>query len=210
MNRNGAEQGYSHSRLWLNNYLKTINHWNIENYDERFHIIQDRFLKIWKYPDVDIPVSENTVEENIFNAESPTNKKLEYFIFEDNKIEESAIAFMYSYVIKSLFERNPELLIDNQDILKITKKEEDFRYPGEVLNGYFIEYNNDSRSKFYTLKNLLELFNLEDELIIKYADNDEVKKPSRFSIRREFGNSYYLKLKILNYSLMLIQQRITG
>lgn len=186
MNRQGAEQGYNFSRLWLNNYLKTIDNWNIKNFNERLNLIDSRFLKIWGYPDVTIPVSENTLEQNIFDAESPTNKKLEYFIFEDSKVEENAIAGMYSYVIKSLFQRNPQLLIDNQDILKITRNNDDFRYPGEIINGYLIEYNNDSKSKFYTLKKLLELFNLEDELLIKYADNDNNDVPNRFSVRKEF------------------------
>lgn len=191
MNRQGAEQGYNFSRLWLNDYLKTIDNWSIENYNERFNLIDNRFLKIWKYPDVTIPVSENTVEQNIFDAESPTNKKLEYFIFEDSKVEESAIAVMYSYVIKSLFQRNPQLLIDNQEILKMTRNNDDFRYPGEITNGYFIEYNIDSKSKFYTLKKLLELFNLEDELNIKYADNDNKNIPNRFSVRKEFWKQLF-------------------
>ena len=80
MNKQGAEQGYIYSRLWLNDYLKTIDNWTVASYNERFDLIYNRFLKIWEYPDVEIPVSENTVEQNIYNAESPRHKKLEYFI----------------------------------------------------------------------------------------------------------------------------------
>ena len=81
MNNNGGEEGYIYSRLWLNDYLKTINNWDIVSFNERFDIIYDRFLKIWRYPDIEIPVLETSEEENIFTIESPTNKKLEYFIF---------------------------------------------------------------------------------------------------------------------------------
>lgn len=186
MNKGGAEQGYNFSRLWLNNYLKTIDSWNVANYNERLSLIYNRFINIWQYPDIVIPVSDNSDEQNIFDAESPTYKKLEYFIFENTKIEESAIAMMYSYVIKSLFERNAQLLIDNQDVLKITRKEEDFRYPGLVANGYFIEYNIDSKSKFNALKGLLSLFELEDELLIKYEDSEKKDSQNRHSVRREF------------------------
>ncbi|MCH3881704.1 DUF4268 domain-containing protein [Tenacibaculum aquimarinum] len=184
MNIDGKEQGYEFSRLWLNTYLKSIDNWTIEKYNERFEIIYERFLQIWEYPKVIIPETNSNTEQNIFVADSPTNKKLEYFIFEDNKVEESHIAGMYDHVIKSLFKKNTQLLINNQDILKISKNEDDFRASGEVLNGYFIEYNVESRSKFNILKRLLTLFELEDELILKYKSEDI--EPSRFSIRKKY------------------------
>ena len=186
MNKDGGEQGYNFSRLWLNDYLKSINEWDIDNYNERFDLIYNRFLKIWGYPDIEVPVYDDNEEQNIFNAESPTHKKLEYFIFENDKIEERDIADMYYQVIKKLFEKNPQLLIDNQDILKITHNKEDFRSYGEILNGYYIEYNIDSKTKFNVLKKLLRLFNLEDELIIKYEYKENSESTNRFAVRREF------------------------
>ncbi|MCG8182399.1 DUF4268 domain-containing protein [Tenacibaculum piscium] len=184
MNTDDKEQGYQYSRLWLNSYLRTIENWDIDNYNKRFEIIYQRFLQIWEYPKSVIPETNNNVEQNIFVAEKPTNKKLEYFIFEDSKIEESHIANMYDHVIKSLFRKNTQLLINNQEILKITKNKEDFRTSSEVLNGYFIEYNTDSRTKFNTLKRLLSLFELQDELIIKYKSDET--EPSRFSFRKKY------------------------
>ncbi|WP_213521597.1 DUF4268 domain-containing protein [Nonlabens sp.] len=186
MNREGAEQGYNYSRLWLNNYLKSVDQWNIVNYNERFNLIFNRFLKIWEYPNVIIPVSENTEEQNLYNAESPTHKKLEYFIFENTKIDEEVIARMYFYVIEKLYEKNAQLLLEAKDIFKMTRLSSDFRAPQELLSGYFIESNIDSNSKFSTLKKLLTLFELEDELLIKYADSDKNKVPNRFGIRREY------------------------
>jgi uncharacterized protein with ParB-like and HNH nuclease domain len=184
MNTDGKEQGYQYSRLWLNSHLKSIDNWNIERYNERFEIIYKRFLQIWEYPKAEIPETNSTIEQNIFVAESPTNKKLDYFIFEDNKIEENVVANMYYHVIKSLYKRNTQLLLNNQDILKISRNKDDFRMSGEILNGYFIEYNIDSRTKFNILKRLLTLFELEDELIVKYRS--EETEPSRFSIRKKY------------------------
>jgi uncharacterized protein with ParB-like and HNH nuclease domain len=186
MNRQGAKQGYDFSRLWLNDYLKTVNSWNIVNYNDRFNLIYSRFLKIWEYPDVTIPVSENTEEQNLFNAESPTHKKLEYFIFENTKVDEEVIAQMYFYVIEKLYEKNAQLLLEAKDIFKITRNASDFRAPQELQSGYFIESNIDSNSKFSTLKKILPLYELEDELLIKYADGESGNLPNRFSIRKEF------------------------
>jgi uncharacterized protein with ParB-like and HNH nuclease domain len=186
MNKEGGEQGYTYSRLWLNDYLKTIDVWDIKRYNERFELIYDRFLKIWEYPDIDVPVYDNSEEQNIFDAESPTHKKLEYFIFEDEKFELRDIADMYYHVIKKLLKTHTHLLVNNQDILKITRNKEDFRSWGEISNGYFIEYNIDSETKFKVLKKILRLFKLEDELIIKYELNENTDSTNRFAVRREF------------------------
>jgi hypothetical protein len=186
MNRQGAEQGYDFSRLWLNDYLKSVDNWDISNYNERFDLIYNRFLKIWEYPNVTIPISDNSEAQNIFNAESPTHKKLEYFIFENTKVDEEVISQMYVYVIQKLYEKNPQLLLEATDIFKITRNADDFRTPQELDNGYFIESNLDSNSKFSSLKKLLNLFELEDELVIKYEDKESKDSQNRFAVRREF------------------------
>jgi hypothetical protein len=185
VNRQGAEQGYKYSRLWLNDYLKTTDSWDIANYNARFDLIYSRFLKIWEYPDVVIPVSENTDEQNLFNAESPTHKKLEYFIFENTKVDEEVIAQMYFYVIEKLYEKNAQLLLEAKDIFKITRNASDFRASQELQSGYFIESNIDSNSKFSTLKKLLPLFELEDELVVKYASSEK-DTSNRHIIRKKY------------------------
>lgn len=196
MNKDGNEQGYNYSRLWLNNYLKSIDHWNIENYEERQRIISDRFLKIWEYPSVVFIETEDTDEQNIFDAESPKNKKLSYFIFENNKIEEDKIAQMYFYVVRALFEKNSQLLVGSPDVFKITREISDFRAPQEVANGWFMESNIDSNSKFANLKRLLSLFEIEEELFIKFESTKEVDiEPNRFAVRKKFWNQLLPLLK---------------
>ncbi|SFT74868.1 Protein of unknown function [Lishizhenia tianjinensis] len=196
MNQNGGEQGYKFSRLWLNSYLNTISVWNVENYEKRFKIIAERFLSIWEYPNIELPIIENGTEVNFFDAEKPTHKKLEYFIFENTKIEESAIAQMYFYVVRKLYQRNPELLLAQNEVLKLTRNENDFRSPQSLINGYFIEANIDSNTKFNTLKKLLVSFELEDELIIKYSSEAEIdQKTSRFVIRRNFWKQLLPKIE---------------
>jgi uncharacterized protein with ParB-like and HNH nuclease domain len=185
MNNDGLEQGYAYSRLWLNNYLKSIEEWNMKTYDTRFEMIYDRFLNIWQIPEVDVSM-ENTEEDeqNIFDAEEPKHKKLEYFIFDNTKVETEIIAQMYFYVIRSLYEKNSQLLLNHPDIFKITRKTSDFRAAQEVINGWFIESNIDSNTKFATLKRLLSLFEMEEELLIKYKDNEAIANNSnRHSIR---------------------------
>lgn len=187
MNADGKEQGYQFSRLWLNTFLNSIHNWDISKYKERQYIIYERFLKIWEYPDIEITDDNESEEQNIFDAESPTHKRLEYFIFENTKVEEDTIAQMYFYVIRNLYEKNSQLLVSNQDLLKITRESSDFRAPHEVVNGWFIEANIDSNSKFGILKKALSLFEIEDELSIKYLTSSESEtKPNRLSIRKKY------------------------
>jgi len=187
MNNDEREQGYNYSRLWLNSYLKSLDTWSVSNYEERLNIIYERFLKIWEYPDVVIPESNDSEEQNIFDADSPRNKKLEYFIFENTRVEESIIAQMYLYIIKSLYQKNSQLLVNNQDFFKITRNASDFRSAQEIANGWFAEFNIDSNSKFSVLKRLLSLFEMEDELFIKFAsETEDGLEPTRFNIRKRY------------------------
>lgn len=187
MNQDGNEQGYIHSRLWLNSYLQKIDEWTIPHFEERFEIIYERFLKIWKLPEVLVFEEQSDEELNIFDAEKPTFKKLEYFIFEDNKVEEDAIAQMYFYVLRALFRKNSEVMVSGQYILKITRNQSDFREARELENGWFIESNIDSNSKFSILKKLLSLFELEEELIIKYQTGPvNSGEPGKANLHRKY------------------------
>ena len=187
MNQDGNEQGYIHSRLWLNSYLQKIEEWTIPHLEERFEIIYDRFLKIWKLPEVLVFEEQDDKELNIFDAEKPTFKKLEYFIFENNKVEEEAIAQMYFYVLRALFRKKSEVMVSGQTILKISRNQSDFREAKELENGWYFESNIDSNSKFSILKKLLSLYEMEEELIIKYqtgpVNNGE---PSKANLHRKF------------------------
>ena len=195
MNVNGGEQGYKYSKLWLNVFLNKIEFWNLSTYQERFNIIYERFLKIWEYPNIELPQLNLGEEQNIFDIESPTFKRLEYFIFEDTKVEEDIIARMYFYVLEKLYYRNTRLLLENQTDLKISRDDKDFRSPQEISNGYFIESNIDSATKFNILKKLLKLYEIEDELIIKFAEDKKNRKDSsRFELRKEFWAQLLKKL----------------
>jgi uncharacterized protein with ParB-like and HNH nuclease domain len=185
MNKDGGEQGYKFSRLWLNVYLNQIDNWNLDNYEERFGIIYNRFLDIWQYPDIEIPLEEDTSEFNITDIEDTSNRKLEYFIFEDTKVEEEAVSKMFYFILKKLYDKNPQLLLNNEGILKITRSSNEFTESLEIFNGYFIDPRANNNRKFRVLKDLLNLFELEDELTVKFVQN-ESKVKSRFEIRKSF------------------------
>ena len=187
MNLNDGEQGYLYSRMWLNDYLKSIDVWTTAEYLERQKLINDRFLKIWEYPDVDLSEFDIYDEENIFDVEDPTNKKLQYFIFENSKVDAYDITELYIYVINELFERSPQLLLnaDAGSYYKIQKEASNLRSAKYLKNGYYIECGMNSQNKFKILRKILTLFNIDD-LYVKLLPLDDVETSHRYTIRKSF------------------------
>ncbi len=173
MNIDGKEQGYKYSRLWLNRYLAEVDKWDKDTIEERFEIIKERFLSIWVFPDIDTEQDADFNEVNIFDAEEPTFKKLEYAIFFDQDLEISTISQLYSEVIKALFDLHPQTFFtsDLAEILSLTKNAKTCRQALPINETYFIESNLDSLGKFSRIKRALTVYDYEDELTIKYQDN---------------------------------------
>ncbi len=174
MNEEGKEQGYKFSRLWLNKHLSGLDKWDVEEIERRFNLISERFLKIWKVPDVEIGEELSEYEEtNIFDAEEPTFKKLEYAIFFDQKLETTQVTDLFGQVLRSLFDLNPEAFFSH-DIPKklgLTMNPDECSSALPLNDTYYVEKQLDSKTKFERLRFVLTALDLTDELFIKYADD---------------------------------------
>ena len=175
MNVDGKEQGYKYSRLWLNRYLVQIDKWGNNEIEKRFKIIEERFLRIWVLPDVDTEQDTDFNEVNIFDAEEPTFKKLEYVIFFDQKLDLSTVSKLYLEVIKTLFDLQPQTFFtsDLAEKLSLTKDPNTCRQALPINETYFVESNLDNKGKFERIKRVLTVFDFEDELTIKYREKEE-------------------------------------
>lgn len=168
--------GYKDSRLWLNKYLSIAKKWDKAEIERRFDILAERFLKIWQIPDIELEERNENNEVNIFEAEDPKFKKLEYAIFFDQKIEVNQVAKLYVEVFKQLFDLQPETFFttDLSEKITLTKspKEGNPRQAVKINDTYFIEGNLGNVDKFEKIKYALTIFDSEDELIIKYAEKE--------------------------------------
>ena len=173
--RNLDGAGYKDSRLWMNKYLSILDKWDKTEIERRFDLISERFLKIWEYPQIEIEPNGDNGELNIFEADDPKHKKLEYAIFFDQKIEVNQVAKLYVEVFKQLFELQPETFFtsDLGERISLTKNptEKGLRQAVPINDTYFIEANIDNMGKFDRIKQALTTFDFEDELTIKYAEN---------------------------------------
>jgi uncharacterized protein with ParB-like and HNH nuclease domain len=172
MNLDAREQGYVFSRLWLNRYLKDIDEWNLETYQERSRLLSERVLEIWRYPDMEIGDVAANEEVSIFEAEDPTGRKLEYAVFADERREITTFSDLYLTVMRELYVRNPEPFFTSslRERLRVTKVASDCRNAVELHGGYFIEGNLSSLAKFERIQEALTLFDAEDDLTIRYAN----------------------------------------
>lgn len=171
ININNGEQGYIYSKLWLNEYLKQIEEWNPKNIEERFDKIKERFLKVWKYPNVII--TNDNVEVDIFDADDPTGKKLEYIKFNGEEYNDiTDVSKLFSFILKYYYSEKEELFFTDeiQKVIKITtnKKELVSDYPIQLSDIYYAENTYSSDKKFDLIKKLIDIFDREDELLIKY------------------------------------------
>jgi hypothetical protein len=170
--RDLPEAGYKDSRLWLNKHLATLGKWDSSEIEQRFNIIAERFLKIWQYPELNVGDLEND-EINIFQAQDPTHKRLDYAVFLNQKIEVNQASQLYIEIIGQLFELQKETFFttDLSDRLGLTRNPSKvgLRRPFPINDVYFIETNIDSVGKFERIKYALTLLGLEDELSIKYS-----------------------------------------
>jgi uncharacterized protein with ParB-like and HNH nuclease domain len=173
MNKDGKQQGYNFSRLWLNQYLREIDTWDLETLKNRNQLLLERFFKIWEYPDINLEEDVDTDQDyTIYSSPDPRYKKLDYFIWRDEKIVTDEISKMYYHVIKSLFAENPSSFYhqDIKSILAATNNPEELRTAYQVSANYFIESNIDNNSKFRKLRALLTRVDCEEDLLINFSD----------------------------------------
>ena len=172
--RDLADAGYKDSRLWLNKYLSILDKWDKAEIERRFDLIAERVLKIWDIPNIIFDEQTDEDEVSIFDAEDPKFRKLEYAVFFDQKLEVTQVAKLYLEVFRQLFELQPETFFTTELGAKIglTKNptEGNPRQAVPINDTYFIEGNIDNISKFEKMKLALTIFDFEDELMIKYAE----------------------------------------
>ena len=173
--RDMKDAGYKDSRLWLNKDLARYDRWGKNEIEKRFDILSKRFLEIWQFPQLNNFVEDTNGEVNIFDADEPKHKKLEYAIFFDQKLNISQVSKLYSVVLQQLFDLQPETFFttDLAEKLNLTKKpsEKGIRQAIQLNENYYIEGNIDNIGKFEKIKHALTVYGFEDELIIKYQED---------------------------------------
>ncbi|MCY4000287.1 MAG: type I restriction enzyme HsdR N-terminal domain-containing protein [Bacteroidetes bacterium] len=127
----------------------------------------------------------NTNEElNLFEIKKVTYTKLDYFRFENEKID-GTWADMYVHVLDKLCQR------DYSKLLNISRKHKGFKitnessiskqwqHPRKIQPGYYIKTGYSTKQKVGYLEEVLKSFNMKDSLYVKLQGKEvKIKAPS--------------------------------
>lgn len=179
MNKDGKEQGYMYSHLWMNSYLKTIDVWNKETYTKRTEILINRFIDIWELPNVVIENNSYAGEVNIYEVDDPTGKNMQYARFFGkivrNNESQLGYASLLVYVAKAIFEIAPKEFVEKLQVeLSLGKDLTGWRRPQKINEEYSIETNLCAKDIFKRIRSILSAFGLEEELYICFKDDNSV------------------------------------
>ncbi len=171
MNEDGQEQGYRYSRLWLNRDLQKLEKWGIKEVEARADRIANRFLEVWPAPKVEVVAESDGDEINIFDAEEPRHKRLEYAVFLGSRLKVTQVAKLYVEVFEQLLVLQPEAFQGTKlgERIQLASQPDGLRQAARIGEGYYIEGQIDSTSKFERLKLALSELGMEEELFIKFA-----------------------------------------
>lgn len=116
--------------------------------------------EVWSYPKDDEIFDDQEEEYTIFNTPDPKQKKLEYYIFRDEKVITEEVSKMYYHVITTLFAKSPTtfLMSELRDTIGITTDSSIPRSPYAINDSYFMEVNIGNNAKFRRLKLILQKF----------------------------------------------------
>ena len=175
MNVENGEQGYLFSRLWLNRDLKEFERWGISEINSRADRIASRFLEVWPAPQIEIATDVAAQEINIFDAEEPRHRKLEYAVFFGQQMHLPQVAKLYVEVLRQLLDLQPDAFHGTKlgERIQLTSDAGSLRQALKISDNYFIKGNIDNTLKFDRMKFALSELNIEDELYIKYAETHE-------------------------------------
>lgn len=118
-------------------------------------------------PPIPEPDSPKPVFVNIFDAGSPTKKKLNCYIF-DGEEHTGKVTDMFVYVFENLFQRDKDQVLNfkGSPVSQSLPK----RHHRKLADGYFLSTNSNNEDKFRKLKDALTAFGLEDALYVKLTD----------------------------------------
>ena len=165
--RDSKEVGYKDSRLALNKYLSKLDVWNLVAIQKRTKLLTEIFLKIWKYPKIEIEET-NELLTNIFDLSGVTNEKIEYAVFGEEKLDITAFNGLYVYIVKYFYNIDSEnFLNEASKFIKLSTNKEILGNAKEIDAGLFLEAKLNSKTIVKNIISLLENFDYEDALYLK-------------------------------------------
>lgn len=162
------ENGFEQSGLRLNQYIAKFDKWDETELEARKQKLSEMALKIWAYPETSfVPIQqEDDIVALSEDNDTCTSRKIQYFIFQDDKQDVNDWADMMWEMANRLFAINPSILyreaVNEKNVWFDTKSEsKQFKKLAEGL--YYCPSGSSTWNKMAILKNLFRLYQLEED-----------------------------------------------
>ncbi|MBQ8046985.1 MAG: DUF262 domain-containing protein [Prevotella sp.] len=165
------ENGFKQSGLRLNHFIAQFENWGENELELRKAELAKLAKNIWPYPETKF-IPEAQDDDIVSLSEDngiSTGRKIQYFIFQDERVEVNEWAEMMWEVVNKLYVINPFILYEeakgNKNVwFATTETSKSYKRVAQGL--YFCPSKNSTWNKMAILKNLFRLYQIdEDELL---------------------------------------------
>ena len=161
------ENGLKESGLRLNHYIAKFDRWSEDELNKRKQYLAHMALTIWSYPETDF--EPEVIDDDIVNLSEDngiaTGRKLQYYIFQDEKESLDDWSEMMWSVINKLFAINPVILYEeaksSKNVWFVTKASKHYKKIAEGL--YYCPSRSSTWNKMAILKNLFHLYQIDED-----------------------------------------------
>ncbi|WP_338586365.1 DUF262 domain-containing HNH endonuclease family protein [Clostridium baratii] len=177
--KKNIENGFNNSRLKLNKYIASVEKWDEEEINKRTERLFDIAKEIWKYPNTKYKIEKS--KENLFyisEEEDLTNTKVKSFSFMGVEQQCKTWTELFEEVCKMLYDLDPVIFrkITKKDFgdeylnKRFTSNNTDLRSAFKLADDVYVEKNLNTNAKIYTLKVLLDEYEIDYNELSYYIE----------------------------------------
>lgn len=177
--KKNIENGFNNSRLKLNKYIASVEKWDEEEINKRTERLFDIAKEIWKYPNTKYKIEKS--KENLFyisEEEDLTNTKVKSFSFMGIEQQCKTWTELFEEVCKMLYDLDPIIFrkITKKDFgdeylnKRFTSNNVDLRSAFKLADNVYVEKNLNTNAKIYTLKVLLDEYEIDYNELSYYIE----------------------------------------
>ena len=161
------ENGFKQSGLRLNHYIAQFDRWGENELEQRKQELSKMAKAIWSYPPTDFEpeVQDDDVVSLSEDNGISTGRKIQYYIFQDEKEEVVDWADMMWAVINKLFAINPVIIYEEAKgdrNVWFSTKEANKHYKKIAESLYYCPSRSSTWNKMAILKNLFRLYQIDE------------------------------------------------
>ena len=165
--KRNMENGFKQSGLRLNHYIAQFDRWGENELEQRRQELSKMAKAIWSYPPTDFEpeVQDDDVVSLSEDNGISTGRKIQYYIFQDEKEEVVDWADMMWAVINKLFAINPVILYEEAKgdrNVWFSTKEANKHYKKIAESLYYCPSRSSTWNKMAILKNLFRLYQIDE------------------------------------------------